>query len=140
MSTKFPEVRLGRWMYDSINYISKTYEGIPEKYILKTPFNIISQKEGFVFAIDPQPESSFDGFGVWKEDGSKCYKQIYIVQEGYGRIGTNPMFIKKRDKQGKVTGFTGNFVQSGNIKETGGNPTLPICGIVNAYWRSDFKK
>ena len=135
MSSKYPEVRLGDWMYDSVNYICLTPQGHPQEYIVKRPFRITSQKDAFVFAIDPVPGSIIDGFGVWKEDGTNCYNQLYLVQDKIGQIGTNIMYIKKRDKKRRVTKFIGNFVQSGFIPSTG---TLPLCGIVNAYWVKDF--
>ena len=131
VSKKYPKVKLGEWMYDSINYRCSTPGGIPEEYIVKRPFRITSQKDGFVFANAP---SIIDGFGAWKEDGTNCYKELYVVQDRIGTTGTLSLFIKKRDKCNRVTRFVGNFVQGGFIPETN---TTPIVGIINAYWIGD---
>ena len=131
----FPTVRLGEWMYESINYICLTPEGTPQEYIEKNSFIINSQKDGFVFANDPRPQSIIDGFGVWKVDGSKCSNELTVVQDRVGLIGTLTLHPNKRDKTGRVTKFVGNFIQSGFIP---GLPlSKPVCGIVNAYWVKD---
>jgi hypothetical protein len=128
----FPTVRLGEWIYDSVNYICYTPEGKPQEYIVKKPFKVTSQKDGFVFCIAPL---IIDGFGVWKVDGSKCSNELTVVQDRDGVIGTLKIYPNKRDKTGRVTKFVGNFIQSGFIPETN---TRPICGIVNAYWVKDL--
>jgi hypothetical protein len=132
MSSKYPKVRLGEWIYDSINYICLTPEGEPQEYIVKRPFKVLSQKNGFVFAND---QSVINGFGVWKVDGSKCSNQLTIVQDREGLIGTLTLYPNKRDKTRRVTKFVGNFIQSGFIPEV---DTRPVCGIVNAYWVKDL--
>lgn len=131
--SKYPQVRLGEWEYDSVNYICLTPDGTPQKYIVKRTFRITSQKDGFVFAIDP--EGVIDGFGAWKEDGTNCYKEINLVQDRIGVTGNLNMFIKERDKCKRVIRFVGNFVQGGFIPQSN---TVPLVGIVNAYWVKDL--
>jgi hypothetical protein len=132
MSSKYPKVRLGEWVYDSINYICLTPEGKPEKYIVKRPFTITSQKDAFIFAVSPE---IIDGFAVWKEDGSNIYNQLYLVQDRIGIIGEAILYINKKDKSKRVTKFVGNFIQSGFIPNAN---TQPVCGIVNLYWVKDL--
>jgi hypothetical protein len=132
----FPNVRLGEWILESVNYICLTPEGKPQELIQKFPFTFRSQKDGFVFADDPTPQSIIDGFGVWKVDGSKCSNQLIIVHDIVGLIGTLTLNINKRDKSRKVTKFVGNFVQSGFIPDLA--LSKPVCGIVNAYWVKDL--
>jgi len=112
MSSKYPEVRLGDWMYDSVNYICLTPNRTPQEYIVKNHFALHLKKMRLFLKLIQLQE-------VWKEDGTNCYNQLYLVQDKIGQIGTNIMYIKKRDKKRRVTKFIGNFVQSGFIPSTG---------------------
>jgi len=53
MSRCFPNVRLGEWVIESVNYYTLAPEGKPQKISEKRPFTFTSQKDGFVFAIQP---------------------------------------------------------------------------------------
>jgi hypothetical protein len=130
----FPTVRLGEWVVESEYYVCLTPEGKPQKFNEKKPVTFTSQKDGFVFAIEP--DGVTDGWGVWKVDGSKCSNQLILVNDKVGQIGTLTLNINKRDKKRRVTKFVGNYIQSGFI------PGLllanPLCGIINAYWVKDL--
>jgi len=81
---------------------------------------------------------------VWKEDGTNCYNQLYLVQDKIGQIGTNIMYIKKRDKKKELLSLLEILFHY--MKQNSRNInhimiyicTAPLCGIVNAYWVKDF--
>jgi hypothetical protein len=131
-SGNFPKVREGQWMWESRNYICYGEDQVPQEYIVKKPFRVLSQKDGFVFASNLEGVS--EGFGVWRDTGTNCYNKIYLVQDRIGLTGVTDLYIKKRDKSKRVCRFVGNFVESGFIPDTG---TTPLAGLVNVYWVKD---
>jgi hypothetical protein len=131
-SGNFPKVREGQWMWESRNYICYGVDQKPQEYIVKRPFRVLSQKDGFVFASNLEGVS--EGFGVWRDTGTNCYNKIYLVQDRIGLTGVTGLYIKKRDKSKRVCRFVGNFVESGFIPDTG---TTPLAGFVNVYWVKD---
>ena len=128
----YPKVKLGEWMYESLNYISLGVDQEPREITVNRSFRVSSQKDGFVFASNL--EGVNEGFGTWRETGTNCYNKIYIVQDKIGVTGVQRLYIKERDKCKRVIRFVGNFIESGFIPETNTNPT---AGYVNAYWVKD---
>lgn len=132
---KYPCAKLGKWVYDSFNYLIPTPGQEPVEYPLKTEFTIISQKDGFVFMDNPlQPSSNLDTMGVWRKNGSsKKDWEIYVVQDT-NHTGYQIMSPTKKDKCGRIIELKGIFVESGFIPNTTQQPTV---GKIKAYWISD---
>jgi len=114
---KYPKVKLGKWVYDSSNYIILSPGQEPVSYPLKTNFTIFSEKDGFVFMDNPlNPSSNKDTMGVWNKNASKKW-EIYIVQD-VNHTGYQIMTPTKKDKCGKIIELKGVFIESGFIPNT----------------------